>query len=173
LVPEHLEDRVVPTVAFEPLGFGPETVQIGGTTITRGNPVTSNPYALSNPSVYFIFEGTGWQQSSVSTMLGAASQIITSSYFYGIREYGVITMPSFSRGDSIIDTTTDPNPDKDRNVNHVWQCVQNAIANNPSWAPPSPNTSAQNSPIYIQVRYGNTTGWGGTGLVTVRRCRVW
>jgi len=156
-----LEDRLVPTVVFDPAGYGPATVQIAGTTVTRGNPVTSNPYALSNPSVYFIFEGKGWQLSSVDTMVTAAQKMLNSSYFSGLTEYGVTAMPTYSAGQSTIDTTTDPNPDQDQSVNHVWQCVQNAITNNPSWAPSS-STSAQSSPIYVQVRYGTTSAWSGS-----------
>jgi hypothetical protein len=165
---DALEDRTLLTVVFEPVGYGPATVQIAGQTVTQGTPVTSNPYALTNPSLYFIFEGTGWQNpdgsavSSVSTMLSEAQQMLNSSYFRDLTEYGVNTMPSYTAGNWTIDTTTDAHPDQDNNVNHIWQCVQYALANNPAWDPPSPNDSALNSPIYIQVRYGNTGGWGGS-----------
>src|SRR5262249_42234851 len=100
----------------------------------------------------------------VATMLSKAQQMLSSPYFQDLTEYDVTTMPTFTAGHSTIDTTTDANPDQDQNVNHVWQLVQNVLAGSTfaSWNPPSPNDSALNSPIYIQVRYGNTSGWGGS-----------
>src|SRR2546430_1248212 len=72
---EQLEDRTVPTVAFDP-AFGTESVVYAqGNTLggTDGAPVpalvaATNPTALKSPHIYLIFSGTNWVDGSGNSL---------------------------------------------------------------------------------------------------------
>lgn len=86
-----LEDRVVPTVYFEP-AFGPETViwRPNNSVITQ--PMLSNPTVLNNPQVNVIFCGSSWGTlqglHQASVMFNRLAEILGSNYLSGLTEYG-------------------------------------------------------------------------------------
>lgn len=75
---ECLEDRLVPTVSFQP-HFGAEILQRG-----------SGPVLDSTP-VYLIFEGHYWQRPtglSYDDVINRVTEILASSYLSGLQQYG-------------------------------------------------------------------------------------
>ncbi len=82
---ETFEDRLVPTIAF-PFNpaFGPETVTPG------------SEHALSDDPVHLIFLGSEWgsdQSPAASAIKTAADQVLNSTYFDRLDQYGVTGAP--------------------------------------------------------------------------------
>src|SRR5262249_23142577 len=90
---EALEDRTVPTVVFNS-AFGGDTIVWGanwwgqsvGQTVT--SPITNNPGALNDPTVYLIFWGKSWTQATASKYANDAQTILQSNYLSGLKDYG-------------------------------------------------------------------------------------
>jgi hypothetical protein len=90
---EPLEDRTVPTVVYNS-AFGGETIfwganwwgQTVGQTVT--SPITNNPGALNDPTVYLIFWGKSWTQATASKYANDAQTILQSNYLSGLTDYG-------------------------------------------------------------------------------------
>jgi hypothetical protein len=146
------------TTLFKPVGRPPEVFAFSGVTMTQ--PLTSNPYALNSPKVYFIFLGPNWIQNgkpspAVSSMTADAKAILNSQYLSGLKQYGSDGIATY--GDFTIDTTFDPS------INPTFNpvCVEtDKILSDPnfsSWNPP-PGGDARTSPIYVVVRYGGGPG---------------
>jgi hypothetical protein len=152
------------TMLFKPVGRPPEVFAFNG--ITMSQPLTSNPYALNSPKVYFIFVGPNWVKNGnpsgpTLSMIYAAKAIFGSSYLSGLTQYGSDGHAVY--GDFTIDTSYDPtiNP----SINPVWK-ETDKILSNPnfsSWLPTGGD--ARNSPLYVVARYtyNGTNVGGGSG----------
>ena len=169
--PEPLEERLVLTVVFDPV-FQKESV------------VGSAPFnVLNSPTVYLIFWGTGWGQgnlpgpSAVTTLTKDAQAVLSSTFFGALGEYGNVGTPVF--GGAWTDSSTDPpagyNPggNTSGDVTARQSEIANAIAANPSWAPPGP--SITQSPIYVVIPVGGSAGYNEQGTYnsdTINICSV-
>ena len=132
---ESLEERVVPTVVFDPV-FPKETL-VGSAPFTT----------LHSPTIYLIFWGSGWGQGSspgasvASTFASDAQALINSTFFKATKEYGNIGTPVF--GGTWTDTSNPPagytsGSGNNGNFPALQGEIASAIANNPSWAPFGP-----------------------------------
>lgn len=78
---ESLENRLVPTVVFNPQ-FGAESIAPGSTND-----------AMQNPPVYFIFAGSYWTnttqgKSDEATLTASAQSLLSGPYLSGLTQYG-------------------------------------------------------------------------------------
>jgi hypothetical protein len=150
---EQLEDRALPTVVFTPR-FGPEVVHWGGNGDPPGmppagtvvsSPLSSNPYVLQHPTVYFIFWGPKWTQTNVQPMLNAAKTLIGSQFLSGLSDYG--SDGPGTVGGYVIDNSPDPagsNPvDGTKEINKEVPLT--------SWTLPGDASNTVLSPIYVTV----------------------
>jgi hypothetical protein len=153
---ESLEDRVVPTVVFDPV-FSKETLV----------PPSGHSYTvLNSPTIYLDLWGAGWTNGGspgstvAQTFITDAQKLINSTYFNALNQYGNIGKPVF--GQAWIDPTNPPSgynsgSNANGNFNALQSEVGNAISHNPSWAPAG--TSYTQSPIYVVVPVGNSGGY--------------
>ena len=167
LAVEHLEDRTVPTVVFQPL-FGPES-------LTASPPFT----VLNSPTVYLIFWGSSWApgQSGAQTeqtLLNDAVKVLQSPYLSGLQEYGSDGRATY--GGSWVDSSSNPPPGFDPGALDVpsnWSAVQAEIARaiaasgSPIPAPGSPSAPT-GSPVYVVITdpdhsSGDQGGWNAPG----------
>jgi len=163
---ESLEERVVPSVVFDPV-FPKETL-VGSAPFTT----------LHSPTIYLIFWGSGWGQgnspgaSVAATFASDAQTLISGTFFKATKEYGNIGTPVF--GGTWTDTSNPPagytsGSGNNGNFPALQGEIASAIANNPSWAPSG--LFYTQSPIYVVIPVGNSGGYNtlGTyvnGLVT-------
>jgi hypothetical protein len=79
---DSLENRLVPTVVFQPV-FGAETVSgpvVGGVTL---------PFdGLINPAVPLIFSGSSWTSANEQPSLDATQRILSGPYLSKLTQYG-------------------------------------------------------------------------------------
>jgi hypothetical protein len=155
---EPLEERLVPTVVFDPQ-FAKETV-----------PGTAPYTVLNSPTVYLIFWGTGWGTgqlpgpSAVSTLTKDAKAVfLNNSYFGGLSEDGNVGTPVF--GGAWTDASSDPpagfNVGAASAITADQGEIATAITNNPSWTP------LTQLPIYVVVPVGGTAGYNDQGAWTI------
>jgi len=167
---EPLEERVVPTVVFDPV-FPKETL-VGSAPFTT----------LHSPTIYLIFWGPGWGQgnspgaSVAATFASDAQALINSTFFKATKEYANIGTPVY--GGTWTDTSNPPagytsGTGNNGNFAALQGEIFNAILNNPSWAPSGP--SLTQSPIYVVVPVANSGGYNQLGnflLDTINICSV-
>jgi hypothetical protein len=155
---EQLEDRVVPTVVFEP-AVGPDSIfwrstdggQPAGTVITAPIPQGGNPDVLNSETVYLIFWGTGWTTQRANAMASAAETICNSDFFSQLSDYGSDGKVTYS-GFYTIDSSSNPTASSS-----ITTEIQKELQNE---AFPLPGGgSVLNSPIYAVVE-----SFGGAGF---------
>jgi hypothetical protein len=171
LLLEQFEERLVPTVVFDPQ-FPKESVASAG------------PYTvLNNPTVHLIFWGMTPGSLTVQNLTSEAQAVLSSGYFGGLNEYnnGNNDVPVYGGA------WTDPNgPPAGYNVGGGRTTdiqardaeVANAIQNNPSWAPSG--TAITQSPIYVLIPVGPAAGYNNAGTYqasnnttdTINECSV-
>jgi hypothetical protein len=166
---ELLEQRTVPTVAFDP-AFGPETVVYANPNDLGGDPGTpvipgallTNPTALRSPHLYMIFSGKGWVDGAgkpvpaVNNFVTDALTIVNSNYFSGLQQYGSDGKVIFNATDFVVDGTpiaTDPsgNPSDTAEVSRI-------LNRSPSPFPYPGGGTVLKSPIYMVVRDVDNSG---------------
>lgn len=159
---EGLERREVMTIAFNP-ALGGETVSwqnnIVGSAVT--GPVT-NSAALNNPTVYLIFSGSSWTQSTVNWDDLLVNDILSSDYLSGLTQYG--SSGTARLGGSVIDNRPTAGPfNRDAEIQYALDVLK------PSWQKPTgvaPNPGGSNlgasayrsSPIYVVIDDTVTVG---------------
>jgi hypothetical protein len=165
---EALEDRLVPTVVFDPQ-FPKESL----VPLPSG---VSNYTVLSSPTVHLIFWGMTSGSSTVTNLTNEAQAVLSSPYFKGLTEYGNVGTPVYGGA------WTDPNgPPAGYNVGGGSTSdiaardaeVANAIKNNPSWAPSG--TAITQSPIYVLIPLLGAAGYNNAGTYqsdTINECSV-
>jgi autotransporter-associated beta strand protein len=152
---EVLEDRTVPTVLFNsPLGG--DTISWGanwwgqtvGQTVT--SPITNNPGALNDPTVYLIFWGPSWTQSTASQYASDAQTIIQSQYLSRLTDYGSDGIATYG-GYTIDNSTSSLGPVAATNeIDHVLPQMS-------GWAKPTQPTSLNIGPPGHQIWPGVVT----------------
>jgi hypothetical protein len=175
LTVEALEDRLVPTVVFQPHFAGESVVSGQGT-------------GLNSATVFLLFEGSYWTQTAAGqqdkiALTNAAQSVINSPYFSALSQYTANqgnVQPIF--GGSFVDGTALP-------VNFAPATVTNQL----SWTTNLDGDvvrafttlglpqSASPTPIYVIVTDPNVTsgapGWGGYNeapdAATGNRHQVW
>ena len=164
---EQLEQREVLTVVFEPV-FGAETI-FWRANNTAGHPANqvvtgpiTNPTALNNPTVYFIFWGTTWANSAPE-LASDAKTIIQSPFLSGLKQYGSSGTATY--GGYTIDDSADPTA----SATARDQEIQKIVPTMTSWAKPK-DASALDSPVYVVVFDNGNKGQNnvskyGQGLV--------
>jgi hypothetical protein len=185
---EQLEERTVPTILFDPVVSGPEVLQNSGATMSPSQLAYNNPYALKNPTVYFMFVGPAWGTdnnpiAAVGNMTRAAQAILSSNYLSGLKQYGSDGQATY--GGQFVDPSLNPdgwrvsqslghpyslyskgqNPDgtypTDDSGNTVfYETGRVLLTQKPSWAPSS--SDGTRGPIYVVVRYDSSES-GGEG----------
>jgi hypothetical protein len=166
-----LEERVMPTVDFDPV-FEKEYL------------ASSAPFTvLNSPTVYLIFWGRGWGQnqlpgpSAVTTLANDARAVLSSTYFSGLREYGSDGNAVY--GGSWTDATTDPPANYNVGGGSPIDIadrqgeIGKAITSNPFCTPSGP--SITQSPIYLAIPVGGSSGWNSQrtyGSDTINMCSV-
>jgi hypothetical protein len=149
---ESLEDRLVPTIVFQPQ-FGPETVL-----------ATSGPERFSNNPVHLIFWGSQWHgdtSPAARTIKDAANRVLTSTYLSGLAEYG-------SSGGAFLDISTfDNNDPASSNPGKFTPQALDAIVSNATHnSLPRADTgdTGSNRRIYVVITPpGYTASGGGSG----------
>ena len=153
---EPLEDRVVPTVVFDPV-FQKETI------------VGSAPFTvLNSPTVDLVFWGSGWGPnaqpgpSAVTTLTTDAKALLGSKFFGAADEYGDVGKPVY--GGEWTDSSSNPSSGfaSGNYTSAIQGEIANAIATNPSWAPSG--TSLSQSPIYVVIPFGSLGGYNTPGV---------
>lgn len=75
---EHLEERAVPTVAFNP--------EFGSETFTGAND------GMLSPTIHAVFQGAYWNtargKAAESSLLSAEARVVNSPYLSGLEQYG-------------------------------------------------------------------------------------
>jgi hypothetical protein len=171
---EHLEDRTVPTVLFNPQ-FGADTIVLRdsnanekpGDIVTSA--MTSNPNALTNtPHVYLIFAGSTWTNTLAQQYAQDVDTIVNkSSYLSGLTQYGATGHATFNPAtDWYVDNT--PAITRDLEISRTLNTAKT------SWVKPtglsnSPTSdlgsaSYQQSPIYVVVYDSGGGGDNGGGV---------
>jgi hypothetical protein len=130
---EQLEERVLPTIVFDPV-FGAESTK------------TDGGYRLNSPPLYLIFWGSYWAtaqgQPEATAIVGAAQNLVAGPYFSGLREYGAdgkVTWGDFDHDYG------DPPPNFGSGV--LYNVVRN-LADDPTSHIPRPTTPSH-WPIYM------------------------
>jgi hypothetical protein len=116
---ESLEDRLVPTIVFNP-AFGGETIKPGSTNV-----------GLQNPSVDLLFSGPFWNTGSgklaETSLLNGAKAILNSPYLSGLTQYGSSGTAHFAA--SWTDTNSiSVDPHSGASVGDVWSFLQNSVS---------------------------------------------
>jgi hypothetical protein len=153
-VPETLEDRMLPTVVFDPQ-FPKESV-------------SSPPYTILNkPTVYLIFWGKAWAPkqplgpAAVTKLRNDATAVLNSSYFGGFVGYGNVGTVTY--GGSWTDSTSDPpagfNVGTSGAITAEQTEISKAWSNHPGWLPTA-------SSIYVVIPAGGSSGYNSPGSVT-------
>jgi hypothetical protein len=188
---ETLENRQLLTIVITPQ-FGPETVtwdqpgnppgQSGNAVFATGNPIlstplaaASSPYALKSPTVYLIFWGSDWVNSttqaldpSVNQMISAAQTIVSpaSGFLKGLTEFGSDGKATI--GGAWYDTHPYSASGSDSGVelgklltNSDYVQSLNSLLG-PASLPTSPGDPVQSPPVYIMVRSLNVQGGGNS-----------
>jgi hypothetical protein len=185
---EALEDRLVPTVAFQPNLWGPESITYNGAPMSQ--PLASNAYAMKSPQVYLIFVGPAWKTNgsnipAVNNIVAGAQSILASAYLSGLKQYGSDGHAVW--GSSYVDTTLNPDGwhvsqslgypyyryslpknstgayQTDNSNNYMYYETGRILANSAfsSWKSSGDGTT---SPIYVVLGYTTPDGKGaGTG----------
>jgi hypothetical protein len=152
----------VPTVVFDPVF--PKMAVVGS------EPFTS---VLNSPKVYVVFWGSTWSNSTASTFATDAQNVLRSTFFNELQEYGNTGTPQW--GTSWVDPSNPPAGYTAGGGNSaVLQGeIGYAIGKNPSWAPSS--TALLQSPIYVVVVNDNSGGFntqGTYGSDQINMCSV-
>jgi len=130
-------------------------------------PIASNgnPYALQDPTVYFIFQGTSWTQTNAGTLAGYAQNIIQSPYLSKLTDYGSSGTALY--GGFTIDPTAAPSPGSNFQST-AQQEIEKILPTMSSWTKPQ-GQNAVESPVYIVVYDTAETdsqtggeGWNGS-----------
>jgi hypothetical protein len=159
LLLEPLEDRVVPTVVFDPQ-FAKETVSAAPYTV------------VNNPTVYLIFWGSPWGPSgslasAVGKLTNDATAVINSKYFGGLAEYGNIGTVSY--GGAWTDSSSNPpsgfNVGSAAAITAEQAGVTSALTNNSSWV-------ANSSSIFVVIPVGGSSGYNAQGTATYQGSSV-
>jgi hypothetical protein len=160
LLLEQLEDRVVPTVVFDPQ-FPKEAVSAAPYTV------------INNPTIYLIFWGTNWAPGqplgpgAVTQLTKDATAVIGSPYFGGLTEYGNIG--NVTLGGAWTDSSS--NPPAGFNVGSSGALtaeapeITTALSKNSSWV-------ANASSIFAVIPVGGSSGYNGQGTVTYQGSSV-
>jgi hypothetical protein len=138
-VVEQLEDRLVPTIVFNP-HFGPE------------NTVDNGGFKLNSPPIDLIFWGSTWETTDepLATQITNATQsLLSSSYLSGLDQYGSNGQAVF--GVSPVFDTSGPARGGSFTDDQFKTEIQNLIDGN---ALPEPDDTA-NLPIYVVVTLPN------------------
>lgn len=161
---ECLEDRAVPSVVFDS-ALGGDTIKwlSNGQVVTK--PVTSNPTALQDPTVYFIFQGTSWTQTNAGAFAADAQTIIQSPFLSKLTDYGSSGTALY--GGFTVDPTAAPSPGS--NFQSTAQTeIEKILPEMSSWTKPQ-GQNAVESPVYIVVYDTAETdsqnggeGWNGS-----------
>jgi hypothetical protein len=171
LLLETLEDRTMLSTVFNsPLG-GDTIFWVPGNAAGQPDnqvvtsPITSNPAALNDPTVYLIFWGTTWTNATAQKFAGDAQTILQSQYLSALKDYGSDGLATY--GSYTIDNSTDPAV----NPSAATQEIQKILPTMSSWSKPTlpANTDsssiwpgATGSPIYVVV-FDNGCCSGGNG----------
>jgi hypothetical protein len=125
---------------------------MSGQTVT--SPISKNPTALQNPTVYFIFQGTSWTTTNAGALASDAQTIIQSPYLSKLTDYGSTGTAVY--GGYTIDNTAAPTPDSDPTkqqgqfITAAKNEIQSKVPQMSSWAKPQ-SSSAVDSPVYVVV----------------------
>ena len=149
--------------------FGPDTI-FWRANNTAGHPANqvvtgpiTNPTALNNPTVYFIFWGTTWANSAPE-LASDAKTIIQSPFLSGLKQYGSSGTATY--GGYTIDNSADPPV----SATARDQEIQKIVPTMSSWTKPK-DASALDSPVYVVVFDNGKSGQNnvmsnyGQGLV--------
>jgi hypothetical protein len=169
LTVESLEDRVVPTILFEPHLAGESLVP--GTTLD----------ALKSSAVYLLYEGAYWNSTQgkqdQATLTADVRKLLSSPYFSGLSQYTASPQGGVQAafGGSYVDTTALPaNYFRGTSWTTLNQRLQNAFnAPNPTILPPS---QAPATPIYVFVpdpKVSPGVSWTGYNAEPAGRHQVW
>jgi hypothetical protein len=150
---EGLEQREVMTVVFSP-ALGDPTV-LWRPNNTAGKPANqavtgpiTNPAALNNPTVYFIFWGTTWGNTP-NQLASDAQTIIQSPFLSGLKQYGSSGTATY--GGYYVDN---PNVTKDTEPHYTYNAgepeIRSIVPKMTSWLQPK-DASAVDSPVYVVV----------------------
>jgi hypothetical protein len=152
---ESLEDRLVPTIVFNP-AFGNETIKPGSTSA-----------GMQNPAVNIIFSGTYWDtptaQATEAALLNGAKEILNSPYLSGLTQYGSSGTAHFAASwNDPNSVTVDPN-NLGASPGDVEGFLINSIANHSAYPG---NIDYQHAPIFVMVSdpissKGYDGGWNG------------
>jgi hypothetical protein len=155
---EGMEERLVPSVVFEPV-LGEHAVWRGGNPVGQPalapvtGPVTNNPTVLNHPTVYLIFAGTSWApdrsgHSPADAMAADARAIINSKFFSGLTDYG-------SDGKAIYGGYAIDARPVDASIPWWSECAKEAVWEVPAhrnWIQPDQaGGDLRHSPIYVVV----------------------
>jgi hypothetical protein len=150
---EALEDRQVPTVAFNP-HFGAESIAAGSTND-----------GMQHPPVYLIFSGSYWTtsagQQAEAGLISSTKAILNSPYLSGLKQYGSDGTATFAG--SWYDSATVPSQPS---TTAVQNFLQTSISNHN--AAPGLN-DWQHAPIYVVVSDPASSaqyngGWNAGGI---------
>ena len=151
LLLEPLEERLVPTIVFDPV-FQKET-SVGTAPFT----------VLNSPKVDLIFWGPGWAsgqvpgKSAVTTLTNAAQALLKSTFFGALNEYGNVGTPVFGAAWTDVANPLPAGYTSGAQNPAIQGEVANAIGANPTWAPSGP--SITQSPIYVVIPVGLSGGY--------------
>lgn len=153
-----LEDRIVPTIVFEPR-FGAETVIWRPDSSVITQPMTNNPTVLNSPQVNVIFRGSGWGtqygQNQANLMFNDLAGILASPYLSRLADYG--SDGKATLGTMYIDSAAAPVPPNAENADAVLQVDMQKAG-----FPLPGGSSYLTSPIYVVV-FDNGVGNGENG----------
>ncbi len=157
---EALEDRLVPTVVFNPV-FGAETY-------------TGSHDGMQNPPVHLIFSGDGWNttqgRQDEQKIITATKNILSGPYLSGLTQYGsdgkATYVDSWNTSMSVpVDPSSGTDSDSVQNLLQISISLQ-SLGNGTKDLPG--NADLRHAPIYVVISDTTTSngyngGWNAKG----------
>jgi hypothetical protein len=161
---EALEDRLVPTIIFNP-AFGPETV-------TSSNPPAGSiDSALRTPTIVPVFWGQYWStpsgQQDIGTIRTAIQSIISGPYLSGLVQYG-------SDGHAVLNSSSGLiSSEPFTGAGNLMSSYLQNVIDTSWWTIPQPTGGSDYQPIFITITDPNSPtllpgalGYNTVGLYT-------
>lgn len=150
---ETFEERLVPTVTFDPQ-FGPVTF---GTDASGNALPAPTDAAMKSPDIHLIFWGSGWNGQNLADLTGAAQAIVNGPYYSALGQYGYDGKATFAGA-----TPVSSNPTLTKGIlssDDLQKFLQDQIDKG---ALPAPGTTDPRSgPIYVVVTPPDATNFNG------------